>query len=93
MRAGRGASISSRSAGWEGGRLTRICRLEDTEATLLRLCFRRASLLFGDLVGSADLLRDPLLDLPCLSGLLRLRGCTARRRGAGLGQATAAQAG
>ena len=93
VRAGRGASISSRSAGWDGGRLTRICRLEDSDATLLCLRFGRASLLFRDPVGSIDLVPDLLLVAPRLGGLLRLRGRAARGGRPGFSQAAATQHG
>ena len=90
---GRGASISSRSAGWEGGRLIRICRLEVSDATLLCLRFPGVSLFFRSPAGGVELFPHALLGLSRLGGLLRLGGCRARSGGPGTGQTAAAQDG
>jgi hypothetical protein len=92
VRAGRGASISSRSAGWQGGRLIRICRLEVSGATLLRLRFRGTALFFRHPVRRVDLVPDTLLVLPRLGSLLRRRG-RATRRHPGAGQSAAVESG
>lgn len=93
VRVGRGASISSRSAGCEGGRLIRICRLEVSDATLLRLRFRGAPLFLRNPVGRVDLFPHPLLGLSRLGRLLRFGTGRARGGSPGSGQAAAAQGG
>jgi pimeloyl-ACP methyl ester carboxylesterase len=93
VRAGRGASVSSRSAGSAGGRLSRICRLEDSAVTLLRLRFRGAPLFFRHPVGLVELFPDVLLGASRLGGLLRFGGCAPRGGRAGFGQAAAAEGG
>lgn len=93
VRVGRGASISSRSAGWEGDRLIRICRLEVSDATLLPLRFRGVPLFFGNPVGRVDLFPHALLGLSRLGGLLRFGACRARSDSPGTGNAAAAQGG